>query len=187
MTIVLIILNLLAIVGILAFTMKCLSDYNKEKPVKAGIIEYIEHSTKWVSPEIILKMLEPQFKHDHGIRKRLKSFFDSSPSGAYVIINEDKKLHYVGSHDDTYTDMLLHFMGKGDEDIFSDFNKGDRFSVLAIPLIEAQGSINTYVLLEDVVLDYLELKGESRLYGSSWDEDEDMVKSKAARMSEAHY
>lgn len=63
--------------------------------------------------------------------------------GVYVLLNETKKMHYVGQSATVADRVNLHFTGKGKGDVYADYKYGDRFVIRLIRLKKSgYGTLN---------------------------------------------
>lgn len=67
-------------------------------------------------------------------KAKKKQFINNDFQGVYILLNQNKKIYYVGQSINVLKRVNNHFSGKGNGDVYADFKYGDTFTIKTIPL-----------------------------------------------------
>lgn len=99
--------------------------FMKVKKAKERILSIFDGVS--ISPEDFLKLRNISY----GGRGGGKLINQYNVPGVYVAINYSRKLFYIGQGQQVFDRIFHLFTGKGNMEVYSDYNRGDNFKVLA--------------------------------------------------------
>lgn len=80
--------------------------------------------------------------------------------GVYIIVNKSRDLYYIGQSVRVFNRVTAQFRGKGNKDVYSDYQKGDKF-IIKFKTLENSEYRSLLELKKATIKEYQEIKHNS--------------------------